>query len=354
MPRNEEHRPATVALAGYEPNDVTKGHCGPAAPYLEEGPHVSTAETASVTIRELRESDLSQADRILRLAFGTHLGLLNPAEFMGDGDYVRTRWAADPSAALAAEVDGKLVGSNFMTRWGTVGFFGPLSVTPDMWNSGVARALLTETMVIFDRWGVRHRGLFTFGESPKHVALYQSYGFLPRFLTPVLSKEASSRSADWTTYSAETDQPASLSAAAAVTGSIFEGLDVRREIEAVHAQHLGDTVLISDGDELAAFGVCHVGAGSEAGSGSCYVKFGAARAGESAAGAFSRLLDACESFAVQQGASTIVAGVSSGRRSAYSQLLARGYRANLIGVTMHLPDVDAYHYPEAYVIDDWR
>jgi GNAT superfamily N-acetyltransferase len=315
---------------------------------------VSTAEAASVTIRELRESDLSEADRIVRLAFGTHLGLSNPADFMGDGDYVRTRWAADPGAALAAEVDGRLVGSNFLTHWGTVGFFGPLSVTPDLWNSGVARALLTETMAIFDRWGVRHRGLFTFGESPKHVALYQSYGFLPRFLTPVLSKDSSHRSADWTTYSAETDQPASLSAAAAVTGSIFEGLDVRREIEAVDAQHLGDTVLVYDRDELVAFGVCHVGAGSEAGSDACYVKFAAARAGDSAAGSFSRLLDACESFAFGQGASTIVAGVSSGRRGAYGQILERGYRANLIGVTMHLPDLDAYHYPEAYVIDDWR
>ena len=103
---------------------------------------------------------------------------------MGDADYIRTRWAADPSAALAAEVDGRLVGSNFLTRWGSVGFFGPLSVTPEMWNRGVARALLSETMAVFDRWGVRHRGLFTFGESPKHVALYQSYGFLPAFLDP--------------------------------------------------------------------------------------------------------------------------------------------------------------------------
>ncbi len=315
---------------------------------------MSTGETTSITVRELRESDLSQADRVLRVAFGTHLGLLNPSDFMGDGDYVRTRWAADPSAALVAEIDGNLAGSNFLTRWGSVRFFGPLSVAPEMWNRGVSRALLAETMAIFDRWGVRHRGLFTFGESPKHVALYQSYGFLPRFLTPILSRAASSRSSDWTTYSAEADQRATLSAAADVTGSIFEGLDVRREIEAVHAQHLGDPVLVYEGGELAAFGVCHVGAGSEAGSDSCYVKFGAARAGDSTARAFSRLLDACESFAVQRGASTIVVGVSSGRRAAYSQLLGRGYRAHLIGVTMHVPDVDAYHHPGAFVIDDWR
>jgi hypothetical protein len=50
----------------------------------------------------------------------------------------------------------------------------------------------------------------------------------------------------------------------------------------------------------------------------------------------------------------MVAGVSAGRRGAYQQLLDRGYRADFIGVTMHAPDADAYHYPDAYVIDDWR
>src|SRR5437763_15594871 len=148
--------------------------------------------TAGVTVRPLRESDLAEADRIMRLAFGTFLGLSDPGGFMGDADYVRTRWAADPTAALAAEVGGRLAGTNFVTRWGSVGFFGPLTVDPDLWDKGVARALLDETMPFFDRWAVTHAGLFTFPQSPKHLALYQSYGFQPRFLTPVLAKPLTS------------------------------------------------------------------------------------------------------------------------------------------------------------------
>jgi hypothetical protein len=54
----------------------------------------------------------------MRLAFGTFLGLPDPMAFMGDADYVRTRFAADPAVALAAEVDGRLAGTNFVTRWG--------------------------------------------------------------------------------------------------------------------------------------------------------------------------------------------------------------------------------------------
>ncbi len=80
-----------------------------------------------VSVRPLREGDLSEADRIMRLAFGTFLGLPDPMTFMGDASYVRTRFKADPAAAFAAEVDGELAGSNFVSNWGSVGFFGPLN-----------------------------------------------------------------------------------------------------------------------------------------------------------------------------------------------------------------------------------
>lgn len=314
-----------------------------------------TGKLADVTVRRLRADELGEADRIMRLAFGTFLGLPDPLDFMGDADYVRTRWAADPAAALAAELDGNLVGSNFVTRWGSVGFFGPLTVLPSLWDRGVARALMSATTDLFVAWGVAHRGLFTFGHSPKHIGLYQRHGFLPRFLTPVLSKPVSGGSGAWTTYSSLAGQDQGLAAAAGVTGSVCPGLDVRREITAVRDQELGDTVLVDDGSGgLAAFAVCHLGAGTEAGSGRCYVKFGAARAGQAAPELFARLLDACEGFAASRGAATMTAGVSSGRRGAYRQLLDRGYRTDFIGVTMHAPDTDAYHSPEAYVIDDWR
>ncbi|HUR73149.1 MAG TPA: hypothetical protein VMZ00_02665, partial [Sporichthya sp.] len=85
------------------------------------------ASGPEVVVRRLEEGELAEADRIMRVAFGTFLGLPDPMAFMGDADYVRTRWEADPTVALAAELDGRLVGTNFVTRWGSVGFFGPLT-----------------------------------------------------------------------------------------------------------------------------------------------------------------------------------------------------------------------------------
>jgi len=64
-----------------------------------------------ISVRPLQESDLSTADHIMRLAFGTFLGLSDPASFMSDASYVRTRWKANPNAAFAAEISNELVGS---------------------------------------------------------------------------------------------------------------------------------------------------------------------------------------------------------------------------------------------------
>ena len=91
-----------------------------------------------ITVRPLEERDLPEADRIFRTAFGTFIGLPDPLTFLGDADLVFSRWRAAPEGAIAADVDGKLAGSMFVANWGSVGFFGPLTVHPDHWDKGVA------------------------------------------------------------------------------------------------------------------------------------------------------------------------------------------------------------------------
>ena len=142
----------------------------------------------NVIVRPLEETDLLEADRILRLAFGTFLGLPDHSGFLGDADYVRTSWLADPAAAFAAEIDGELAGSNFVSNWGSVGFFGPLTVRPDLWNRGIGKRLMEPIMERFAEWEVKLAGLFTFAHSPGHTHLYEKYGFWARFLTAVMSK----------------------------------------------------------------------------------------------------------------------------------------------------------------------
>jgi GNAT superfamily N-acetyltransferase len=302
----------------------------------------------------LREADLAETRRIIRVAFGTFIGVPDPENFRTDIDAAGTRWLADPSAVFAAEVDGELVGSNFATRWGSVGFFGPLTVRPDLWNKGIAQRLMEPVMESFARWKVTHAGLFTFAQSAKHVRLYQKSGFWPRFLIAVMSKsvDVATAGTPWSKYSElpETERKATLAASRELTNSIYPGLDLEREIRAVFTQQLGETVLISDQGRLAAFAVCHCGPGTEAGDDKCYIKFAAARS----EAAFDSVLDAVEALASSRGLSRIEAGMSLARPEAYRKMIDRGFRTDIQGVAMHTANEPGYHRAGVYVIDDWR
>jgi GNAT superfamily N-acetyltransferase len=309
-------------------------------------------------VRPLQENDLTAAERICRIAFGTFLGAPDPETFWTDRDYVRGRWRASHTAGFAAEAGGELAGSNFATNWGSIGFFGPLTVRRDLWNGGTGTRLVEAVMGSFSDWGTGHAGLFTFSHSPKHVALYQKFGFWPRFLTtimalpvrPGIETERASR------YSAlaERDRQGCLRDCRTLSDAIYEGLDLTEEIRTVHAQQLGDTVLLSNEDRVAGFAICHYGPKSEAGAGTCFIKFGAVRPSTVAEEMFGRLLNACEAFAAAQGLPSLVAGVNTARHEAFRELTARGFRTEIVGVTMHRPNEPGYSRPGVYVLDDWR
>ena len=329
------------------PSKTTTRHPG--------GEAQASVNPEEINIRPLLAADLPEAKRIFHHAFGTFLGLPDPMQFVPDRDYVNTRWRANASGALAAEQGGRLAGSNFAIRWGSVGCFGPLTIRPDSWDRGIARRLLEETVELFGHWQTSHSGLFTFSHSPKHLHLYQKFGFWPRFLTPLMSLPVRPRpalSVPARTYSDLTaDQRKDfLKAARELTDAIYGGLDLSREIHAVADQSLGDTVLLWDESRLAAFAVCHCGAGTEAGGGNCYVKFAAARS----AAAFENLLTACEAFADSRGLSRLEAGVNMARHDAYQRMIARGFRSDMVGVALHGSNDPGYNRPDVFVIDDWR
>jgi predicted N-acetyltransferase YhbS len=316
-----------------------------------------------VFVRPLEERDLARADRIFRVAFGTFLGLPNPETFTGDCNYVRTRWLANPAWSLVAEMNGEVVGSNFLARWGSIGHFGPLTVHPCLWERGIAKKLLAPTIAMLDRWQLSHAGLFIFSDSAKHVALYQQFGFWPCFLTMIMSRAVVSKTAAAQDKTGQFLRFSQLSAEAKasvlkqcfeVTDAVYPGLDVGCEILAVDKQRLGDTILLMEDSKLVGFAVCHCGAGSEAGSGNCYLKFAVVDARRAAEERFQKLLKSCEAFAITQGATNLIAGVNTSRREAYRSLLAKGFRTERQGVIMERGSDSGYNHEGVYLIDDWR
>jgi len=311
----------------------------------------------AVTVRPLEEDDLDVADHVMRTAFGTIRGLPDPGAAFGDAQYVRTRFRAAPDCAWAAEVDGEVVGSVFAARWGTFGFLGPLSVRPELWDRGIGSRLLEPVLEAFDRWALSQAGLYTFANSPKHLGLYQKAGFWPRFLTALTAKQVTGAAGACATFShvPASERAGTLEALHELTDAVFPGLDLAGEVRAVDAQKIGDTLLRYDERGLAGVAICHCGAGSEAGSGVCYVKVGAVRPGAEAAERFEGLLDTCEAFAAATGVDRLVAGVNTGRLDAYRRMLRRGYRVDSIGISMRLrPDARDFDGLGHYVIDDLR
>jgi GNAT superfamily N-acetyltransferase len=317
-----------------------------------------TVRAECVRVREMRNSDLDEADRIFRVAFGTFIGLPNPLEFAGDADYVRSRFAAFPDRAFVAERAGELLGSNFASRWGSFAFFGPLTTRPDCWNQGVAKCLLEPVLENFASWGVTLAGLYTFSHSPKHVGLYQKYGFWPRMLTAIMARpvQADGPAVTCTRFSqlANENQERCIADFAHLTGKLHPGLDLAEEVRALHRLGRGDTIVVRDDRGVAAFAICHWGAGSEGGSGTCYVKFGAARPGAGAEERFGLLLNACDAVARCESLKTVLAGVNAGRERAWRVMVRLGFRTTIQGVAMLRENAEGYNRPEVLVVDDWR
>lgn len=311
----------------------------------------------SIKVGLLKRNEVDEAVGILRMAFGTFLGVPNPMEFMGDRDLFTPRWRSSHVKVLAARDGGKLIGTNVITRWGSFGFFGPLSVLPEYWDRGVAQRLLEATMPVFDAWGVRHTGLFTFSQSTKHVGLYQKFGYWPRYLTAIMTlrPEANAASQPPVLLSGmkKVQREEAIAACARLTDRIDKGLDLTGEIRAALAQRGCEIILGYTRGTLDGFAVCLTGPGSEGGEKIGYIKFGAVRGGAGAGERFDRLLESCEVFAASRGV-TIEAGVNAARVDAYRRMRARGYRATMQGVAMQRPHADGFNRTEAYVIDDWR
>ena len=316
----------------------------------------TSGSAAEIAIAPLERADLDEAGTVLRLAFGTMAGLPEPLRWGGGAELARCRFGVDPDGAFKATAAGELVGLAFVVRWGSFAVFGPLSVRPDYWDRGVGSRLWEACESVLEHWGVGSIGLFTHPESTRHVHLYRKHGFWPRFLVALTDKQVASRGQQAPTLSLldAPDRERALRECAALTGAIHPGLDLSREIASVIGQEIGDVVLERDGDGLSGFAVCHAGAGSETGEGSCWVKFAAARSGDGSAARLRGLLDSCEAFAAGRLLTRLEVGVNLARDGAALVLAERGHRTYRYGLAMNRPNEEGFDRPDAFVLDDRR
>ncbi|MDA4112328.1 MAG: GNAT family N-acetyltransferase [Thaumarchaeota archaeon] len=314
-----------------------------------------------VIIRELKENELGEAEMIVHLAFGTFLHIPDAIQNPAEKRLLTHRWRRNPEDIIAAELDGKLVGTNVVTRWGSFAFFGPLTVRPEFWDSGIASRMMESTMGIFEKWGVTHTGLFTFADSPKHLGLYHKFGYHARFLTSIMTKEIDRSDRPITNQKFITFSECGtkgkekyLEECRELTAGLYPGLDLSSEISLVDDYKLGDTLMLLEDSKLSSFATCQNGPNTEAGKDKCFVKFGAARRDSRSGERFENLILACQSFSRMRGASSLEAGVNLSHSSAFDLMLKHGFRTTFLGVAMQKPNAPAFNLEENYIMDDWR
>lgn len=313
----------------------------------------------AIEVRPLREDELDAADAIRRRAFGTLLGLHDPAAFGGDAPVLRCRWSADPGSASAVLEDGVLAGSSVVTRRGSVGLLGPVAVEPARQGRGLAHALVAEALRMLEGPPVAFRGLFAFAQSPAGVGLFQRFGYWPASLAAAMSKEVDP-GAEAPPGSAllsrlpDDAQAEALSECRSLTDAVFDGLDVTGDVLSAGEEGTGETVLLHEGSALAGLAVCHAGAQSEAGPGRAAVRLAAVLPGPGAETRLLRLLGAVEAWAAGTGARVVSAGASAGRARAWQLLRGAGFRPFVQGIAMHHERRPGYDRDDVFVLDDWR
>ena len=292
----------------------------------------------------------------MREAFAERIGA-PPDRAFRDASMLRARLRLHPDGAVVAHQDGEVAGSALAMRWGRIGVFGPLSVRPDLQGRGLGRELLAAAMGRMAAWDLEHAGLFTWSDSPGHLALYRAAGFWPRFLALMMAKPlpADAPGAAQTVGGlAPAERDGAVTACAELAGAVRPGLDLSREVLGLAEHGFGDTVLLESDGALEGFAACHLGPGSEAGSRHCLIKFAAARPGSGAGDRFRALLECCERFATARGAFRLEAAADTGRIGASRALLDRGFAVAFQGVNLHRDALAGYDGPEDWVADDWR
>ena len=197
----------------------------------------------------LQEHELPEAEKLLRLSFGTFLGLSEPMNF-GNGATYTNRWYRDPLAVFAAKVDNKLVGFSMVANWGCCGGFGPIVVHPEYWDQGIGYPLMKTSWSKFEEWDTQQIIFCTHANSSKHIHFYGKVGAEPRFLIALCTKAISAsqlkpivKAQRYSQLSPE-EQENSLKAAYQLTNKIYSGLDWRSEILLLQQLSIGESLFI--------------------------------------------------------------------------------------------------------------
>jgi len=203
----------------------------------------SQGRSPLIKIRRVRKGDLSKVRDVIEQAFGDFFERqvgTRPRQVFGGAQYVHHRWLMEPWGCFVAEEgDGKIVGAAVAVMWGSLGLVGPIAVLTNYQNQDIGQQLLTACQEFFDENKATLQGVGTYPYSPKHLVLYQKFGYKPKGLVAIMAKHLDRREMVHATKGAkpglgvrryssleETRKKPAMLKFRRITNSIWRGMDV--------------------------------------------------------------------------------------------------------------------------------
>ena len=216
----------------------------------------------------IREADITRLNDVFSEAFtdryrrdglaGVRVPNLNPAVW---------RFAiadAGRGAMLWRDDRNNVVAFNVAHLSGTEAWMGPLAVHPDYQGHGLGKGLVGSGIEYLKEAGAKVIGLETMPRTMDNIGFYSSLGMVPGHLTLTVTIEAefaAPRPLGWSSVRLGGLEPDDIDRAVddctELTKSLLPGYDFSREIKLTEELALGDTVMVTQGDQLAGFAVCH-------------------------------------------------------------------------------------------------
>ena len=211
---------------------------------------------------EIRPATPADAEACGRIIFEAFRGIADQHGFPWDfpsaeaGTQLATTFIEAPSIyGVVAELDGRVVGSNFMAEGDPIRGIGPITVDPAVQGSGVGRRLMEAALArAGDAMGVR---LVQDAFNTRSMSLYASLGFDVR--EPLLLMQGTPRSGPDLGYAVRPMAPADLDACGTLCSAVH-GIERTNELQEALRGPGDGTLLCAAGQRrprvtLAAIGV---------------------------------------------------------------------------------------------------
>jgi GNAT superfamily N-acetyltransferase len=246
------------------------------------------------------------------------------------------RLSLDRPGCHVAVMGDEVVGANFSVLRGTLGWFGPLAVRPDVQGHGIAQRLVSECLRSADQRGARLMGLETLANSPQHIHLYQKLGFRPSWTGINYRYEVRNE---------RMPDGVELDGAVPKLDYVYPGYDAGQDARATRSANAGVTLTRGDG-----FAVCHLTGTLWSDTDMAYVPLVVAPNRDT----FHILIRAIQAVARNYGKSRVVTQVPGSSWATQEALLEHGYRAGGAALRMKRGEGSDYDAGTFYYCDDWH